>query len=318
MSQLGKLVKVDLRKVWEHEARDFSSWLVQQENLDALGEQLGIEIEPLGTEVESGRFRIDILAKEPTTDERIIIENQLEPTNHDHLGKVITYAAGYDARYLIWIVKEVLPEHLKAIEWLNEHLDDSIRCFLIRIEVWQIGDSKPAPRFEVVSVKNDWVSTLKQSAAKSELSALQLKQLDYWENYLDFSKRCDPTLKYYKPGSRQWLNFSINDPIAHIALTLQSQKNRLGAELYIERDKELLEFLKRREEEINNALNDEVIWFSANIASGLRVAKHVSNIFDKGSMESHFEWMLEKTVLLKKVLVPMIEQYKNEMEFSEE
>ena len=276
---------------------------------------MGIEIEPLGTEVESGRFRIDILAKEPTTDERIIIENQLEPTNHDHLGKVITYAAGYDARYLIWIVKEVLPEHLKAIEWLNEHLDESIRCFLIRIEVWQIGDSKPAPRFEVVSVKNDWVSTLKQSASKSEFSALQLKQLDYWEKFIDFSKRIDPSMKYYKPGARQWLNYSINDPIAHIALTLQSQKNRLGAELYIERDKNLLEFLKQRETEINVALDDEVTWFSANIASGLRVARHVSDIFDESSLESHFEWMHEKTILFKKVLTPMVQEYKTSASF---
>eukprot|EP01037_Dinobryon_pediforme_P001051 gene1051-1061_t len=134
MTKLGKLEKVDLRKVWKHEARNFSTWLVLPENLEVLGAQLGIEIEPLGTEIEVGRFRIDILAKEPNTGENIIIENQLESTNHDHLGKVITYAAGLDARYLIWIVKEVLPEHLKAIEWLNEHLDDTVRCFLVKIE----------------------------------------------------------------------------------------------------------------------------------------------------------------------------------------
>ena len=310
MRELVKLVPVKLGEVWEHEARDFSSWLVQQENLDALGEQLGIEIEPLGTEVESGRFRIDILAKESTTDERIVIENQLEPTNHDHLGKVITYAAGYDARYLIWIVEEVLPEHLKAIEWLNEHLDESIRCFLIRIEVWQIGDSKAAPRFEVVSVKNDWVSTLKQSASKSEFSALQLKQLDYWEKFIDFSKRIDPSMKYYKPGARQWLNYSINDPIAHIALTLQSQKNRLGAELYIERDKNLLQFLKERESEISKALGDDIDWFSANVASGMRIVRFVPDIFDESSLESHFEWMYEKTILLKNVLSPLVLEYK--------
>jgi len=136
MATLGKLEKVDLRKVWKHEARDFSTWLVQPENLDLLGAQLGIDIEPIGTEIEVGRFRIDILAKEPNTDEKIIIENQLESTNHDHLGKVITYAAGLDARYLIWIVKDVLPEHLKAIEWLNEHLDETVRCFLVKIEIW--------------------------------------------------------------------------------------------------------------------------------------------------------------------------------------
>lgn len=318
MNQLGKLVKVDLRKAWEHEARDFSAWLVQQENLDALGEELGIEIEPLGTEMESGRFRVDILAKEPRTDERIIIENQLEPTNHDHLGKIITYAAGYNAKYLIWIAEKILPEHLKAIEWLNEHLNESIRCFLIRIEVWQIGDSKYAPRFEVVSAKNDWASALEQSASKSEFSTLQLKQLDYWEKFIDFCKRSDPAMRFYKPGARQWLNYSINEPIAHIALTLHSQKNRLAAELYIDRDKNLFEFLKQREKEINIALEDEVIWISANIASGLRVVEYVSDIFDQSSLESHFEWMHEKTILFKKVLTPLVQEYKAQLESNDQ
>jgi hypothetical protein len=98
MNELGKLVQVDLRKVWEHEARDFSAWLVKPENLSLLSEQLGIEIEPIDTEASIGRFRIDILAKEAMTGANIIIENQLEPSNHDHLGKVITYAAGLDAK----------------------------------------------------------------------------------------------------------------------------------------------------------------------------------------------------------------------------
>ncbi len=126
MTQLGKLEKVDVRKVWEHEARDFSAWLVKPENLALLSEQIGIEIEPIDTEASIGRFRIDILAKEANTGDMVIIENQLESTNHDHLGKVITYAAGLDAKYLIWIVKDVLPEHLKAVEWLNENLNDEI------------------------------------------------------------------------------------------------------------------------------------------------------------------------------------------------
>lgn len=170
------------------------------ENLELLGEQIGIEIELLGTEVEMGSFRIDILGREPNTDEKIIIENQLEQTNHDHLGKVITYAAGLDARYLIWVVKDVTDEHLKAIEWLNEHLDDSIRCFLIKIEVWQIGDSKPAPRFDVISVKNDWVSSVKKTAAVTGISSLRLKQLEFWEKLAIFIKAKDANIKIQTPG----------------------------------------------------------------------------------------------------------------------
>lgn len=135
MTQLGKLEKVDLRKVWSHEARDFSAWLAKEENLRELGETIGTELSLLGTEVDVGRYRIDVLALDSNTDHKVVIENQLEPTNHDHLGKVITYAAGLDAKYLVWIVKDVLPEHQKAIEWLNEYLDEEIRIFLLRIEV---------------------------------------------------------------------------------------------------------------------------------------------------------------------------------------
>ena len=208
MAQLGKLVKVDLRKVWEHEARDFSGWLVKDENLELLSEELGIEIEAVGTEESSGRFRVDILAKEANSGDYVIIENQLEATNHDHLGKVITYAAGYDAKYIIWIVREVLDEHQKAIEWLNEHLDDSISCFLVKIEVWQIGDSKPAPRFEVISLKNNWAATLKRAISSDELSPNKLKQQEFWGALRENFKSRDTNMRVQAPLPQHWLNFS--------------------------------------------------------------------------------------------------------------
>ena len=213
MIALGKLEKVDLRKVWEHEARDFSAWLVKPENLSLLSEQIGIEIESIDTEASIGRFRIDILAKEVITGDMVIIENQLESTNHDHLGKVITYAAGLDAKYLIWIVKDVLPEHLKAVEWLNEHLNDEISCFLIKIEVWQIGDSKPAPRFEVVGIKNDWVASLKRSAASDEPSTRQLNCMEFWQYLCNFIRTKDKGIKLQSPRPSRYLNFSMGDSI---------------------------------------------------------------------------------------------------------
>lgn len=310
MKELGKLEKVDVREVWKHEARDFSAWLARPENLDVLAEQLGIEIEPLGTEVPVGRFNIDILAKEPNTNEQIIIENQLEPTDHDHLGKVITYAAGFDARYLIWIVKDVLPEHLKAVEWLNEHLDEEIRCFLIRIEVWQIGDSKPAPRFEVISVKNDWVSSLKQSAASADVSPLKIKQHQFWAEFCDYITKKDSNMRLHKPSPQHWLNFSMGNSIAHLATKMDTKKNRIAVELYIPNNKMLLSYLKDNEEEIKAGLGESIDWFEANVATGFNLYYLVDDVFNQARKEEYFGWLYENVLNFKKVLIPYIQEFK--------
>ena len=310
MTQLGKLVKVDLRTVWKHEATDFSAWLVKPENLDVLAEQLGIEIEPLGTEVAVGRFKIDILAKEPNTSEHIIIENQLEPTNHDHLGKVITYAAGLDARYLIWIVKDVLPEHLKAIEWLNEHLDDEIRCFLIKIEVWQIGDSQPAPRFEIISVKNDWVASLKKTTTATEVSPLKIRQQQFWSEFCEFIKKKDPTMKLHKPGPQHWLNFSMGNSIAHLATTMNTQKNRFSTEIYIADNKTLYSYLRDNEDEIKYELGGTIDWFEANVASGMNLYYPVDDVFNESRKIEYFEWLYSNLMKFKKLFNPYIQEFK--------
>lgn len=126
---LSKLTKINLRDVWRHESLDFTRWLSQQENLDLLGEEIGIDIKLVQTEANVGRFNVDILAEEEGTGKKIIIENQLEDTNHEHLGKIITYASSYDAELILWVVRDYREEHEKAIDWLNEHTDENIVFF---------------------------------------------------------------------------------------------------------------------------------------------------------------------------------------------
>lgn len=308
--KLDKLKQVDVREIWKHEATDFSAWLALPENLDVLAEQLGIEIEPLGTEVPVGRFKIDILAREPNTNEQIIIENQLEPTNHDHLGKVITYAAGIDARYLIWIVKDVLPEHLKAIEWLNEHLDEEIRCFLIRIEVWQIADSNPAPRFEIVSVKNDWVSSIKKATRDNGFSPLQMRQFDFWTSFSEYLANRDPSLKHGKPGAQHWMNFSMGNNLAHLAVTINTIKNRLATDLYISDNKEFYSYLQENEENLSSAFEAQLDWFEANIASGFRIFNPIDDVFNEARKTEYYDWFYESIIKFKKVLGPYVQEFK--------
>ena len=158
MVELGRLQEVkDIRSVWPDEARDFTPWLALPENLEILADTIGIDLSVQDTEVAVGDFRADIIAYETDTDRKVLIENQLEDTNHDHLGKLITYASGTGADYIIWIVKHVRDEHRAAIEWLNNHTDEQIGFFLCEIKVFQIGDSMRAPKFEIIEKPNDWV-----------------------------------------------------------------------------------------------------------------------------------------------------------------
>ena len=151
MINLGKLKEIkDLRKVWPHEALDFTPWLAEEDNLALLADAVGLEITLDETESSVGDFNVDIYATETGTDKRIIIENQLEDTNHDHLGKLITYASGKSASSVIWVVKRAREEHRAAIEWLNNHTDEDIAFFLVEIKLFRIDNSDIAVKFDVV------------------------------------------------------------------------------------------------------------------------------------------------------------------------
>lgn len=169
--KLGKIEKVNVRDVWPHEALNFTKWLAQEENLTMLGDACSIELELKDTESAVGSFAVDIYAQEADTERKVIIENQLEDTNHDHLGKIITYAAGKGAGVVIWVVARARDEHRNAIEWLNEHTDSDCAFFLVEIEVWRIGDSPMAPRFNVVESPNEWARAEKPSRISQKLSA---------------------------------------------------------------------------------------------------------------------------------------------------
>lgn len=160
--QLGKIQREhDLRTVWSNEAQAFTPWLA--EHLDALGDALGIAIELEERESSVGAFSLDILARDQDSGEAVVIENQIEQSDHEHLGKLITYASGKDAKWIVWIVKEAREEHRAAIEWLNKISDDTIGFFLVEIQLWKIDDSNPAPKFEVVEQPNGWSKAAKIS-----------------------------------------------------------------------------------------------------------------------------------------------------------
>jgi len=248
MMQLSKLEKVDLREVWKHEAQDFTNWLARPENLELLSDEIGIDISLTQTEASVGNFNVDILAEEENTGRKIVIENQLEPTNHDHLGKIITYASGFDAEIIVWIVKSVRDEHKQAVDWLNEHTDQRINIFAIQMEVWKIGNSPYAPKFQVIAKPNDWAKAVKKTTNQNELSDTKLAQLEFWSKFKEFVQDNNGKIKLRKAYPQHWYDISFGFSNAHIALTVNSQSEQMACEIYIPGSKKLFLALYEQKE----------------------------------------------------------------------
>lgn len=160
---LSKLERVPLREAWKHEANDFTPWLAQEDNLNTLADALGLsELALVATEHWVGEFKLDILCT--SGEEQVIIENQLEKTNHTHLGQILTYAAGTGARKVIWVAESFRPEHVAALDFLNQNTTDDLNFFAVEVELWRIGDSPLAPKFEVAAKPNEWAKTGREQA----------------------------------------------------------------------------------------------------------------------------------------------------------
>lgn len=306
---LSKLTKLDLREVWKHEALDFTNWVA--ENLDALSDAVGVDIKLIQTEASVGKFNVDILAEEDLTGRKIIIENQLEATDHDHLGKIITYASGHNAEIIIWIVKDTRDEHQKAIEWLNDHTDEDISFFLIRIELWKIDDSKPAPKFEIVVSPNEWAKAIKSTPVNKELTDTKLQQLDFWDKFKSFVKKENLNIKLRTPRPQHWYDISIGSSNCHIALTLNTRENLIGCQLYIDKNKEFFHHLLNQKDVIEKDIDEPAEWVDASVASMIKITKEVNDLFNESELDDNFSWLLSKVVLFQKVFGLHIKSFKN-------
>ena len=291
--KLETLKKVDLRKVWNHEAIDFTTWLSEKENLALLSDEIGIDILLIETEASVGKFNVDILAEEENTGKKIVIENQLEITDHDHLGKTITYASGYDAEIIIWIVKDVRDEHKQAIDWLNEHTDEKVNFFAIKMELWQIGNSPCAPKFNIISKPNDWAKAVKKSTRLSNLTETKVLQLEFWNQFKEYAQNKSSQLKLRKAYPQHWYDISIGNSKAYISLTANSQTNFIACEIYIPDSKDLFYELETNKNKIEEELQAELEWMALDGKKASRIKlSNDADINQKEKWDQYFDWLM--------------------------
>jgi hypothetical protein len=302
--KLGTLKRLDLRDYWKHEALNFTTWLSEPDNIAILSDEIGIGIEVTQTEASVGRFNVDILAQEENTGRRIIIENQLEMTDHTHLGQLITYAAGLEAQYVIWIVRDVREEHRQAVDWLNEHTDEEISFFIVALELWQIGNSEPAPKFSIVSRPNEWKKSVKTSAQDGDISDTKTKQLEFWQQLKEFASDKYPELRLRTPRPQHWYDVAVGRADCHICFIADSRENQVRCELYIPDSKDLFKAFLASAVQIEKelGLGAPLDWqeLPGKKAARIRVV-HDFAFADSATWSDAFQWLSETAVKFKKV-----------------
>lgn len=314
-NNLGKITKVDLRKAWKHEASDFTAWLAGKENLQLLSDEVGIDMSLVQTEASVGRYSIDILATEESTGKQIIIENQLEPTNHDHLGKLITYASGSDAKFIIWVVEEAREEHRQAVDWLNEHTEEDIAFFLVRVELWQIGDSPFATKFEIISKPNDWAKSVRQAVTRGsgQLTDTKARQLEFWTQFKAFAEEKKTTLRFQKPAPQHWLNAHIGTKHGCVSLNVNSFDESVRTEFYIWNNKDIFHFLESQKDEVERNVGLKLDWQELPGKQASRIRAEMSGLIDNtDEWEKYFAWMLKTAEKFQETFSTSLKKYKGD------
>ncbi|WP_054252882.1 DUF4268 domain-containing protein [Neofamilia massiliensis] len=274
---LGRLREVDIRSLWAHEQYDFSNWLSKKENIELLNETVGLTLTEIDKEVYVGSYRCDLLAIDETTGIKIIIENQLDSTNHDHLGKIITYASGLDANVIIWIVREAREEHKSAIEWLNNNMVKDISFFLLEIKAYTIGDSLPAPMFKVIEKPNDFIKYSK-TIKDGELSKAEAERLNFWTEFNQYLVNNGKPFNIRKATTDHWYNIAVGTSEAHISITLVNKNRSIGVKLYINDNKDLFDELYADKDEIEAKIGLTLEWQKLDDKKASRIISYIKGL----------------------------------------
>lgn len=301
--KIGKLQEVEIRDLWHHEQYDFSAWLVKDDNIALLNEKLGLTLVDINTEAYVGAYRCDIVAVDETTGIKVIIDNQLENSNHDHLGKIITYASGLDAKVIVWIVKEARDEHRSAIEWLNNNTSKDINFFLIELHAYKIGDSDPAPMFQIIEQPNDFIKESKNNKSADAMNKRQSERVEFWTMFNEHIINRGKPFSVRKATTDHWYDIAIGTSAAHISVTLVNKDSFVGVELYINSNKALFDKLYEDREEIEKQLGFKMDWQRLDTAKASRILYRINglNFDDHSNYDALIDEAIDKVIKMKTV-----------------
>ncbi|MEC7761369.1 MAG: DUF4268 domain-containing protein [Pseudomonadota bacterium] len=313
MTELGRLERVELRDIWRTEAQDFTPWLAGEENLTLLSETLGIDLELEAVERNVGPFRADILCKDLQTNKWVLVENQLERTDHTHLGQLMTYAAGLDAVTIVWIAAKIADEHRAAMDWLNEITESGVRFFALEVELWKIGASPAAPKFNVVSSPNDWSRSSakgKTAIEEGDLSPTRQLQLEYWTGVENLLSRVQSKINPAKPPAYPYVTHSIGKSGVSLNSVLLVRENQVRVEIYLtgSQAKNFFQQLINRRAEIDRSL-DGLDWQERPEGNDCRICVTLEcDVHDRTDWDRQHSWIVDNLIRFNEVFRPPVSQ----------
>ena len=319
---LGQIERVDPRSYWKNEAADFTPWL--RENITGLATALGLELDPnVDSEVSVGPFSADLVATDLGSGAIVLVENQLEQTDHSHLGQLITYAGGLGATEVIWVSPTFRDQHRQALTWLNEMTVEDVRFFGVEIELLRIGDSPLAPNFKVVVAPSEWQKATKASAS-SKTSERNQRYRAFWAALLAELHERHPGFTSSKPENAprgNWLAFSAGrsgfstNPV--LGWDSSEGKYMLRAELYIDlkdqaQNKVAFDALYADKDEIEAAFGGELTWTRRDDIRASRIfVCRPGGIDDDESMLAEYRaWFIDQIVAMRQAFAPRVKNLK--------
>lgn len=325
MTQLGKLERIaEIRTVWKDEARNFTPWLALPENLSALSEAIGFG--PEGFELEAvehgvGAFSADIVCRSTAPDGgRVLIENMFGRSDHDHLGKILTYASGVpDTKTVILIAEEIREEHREALKWLNSISDDGHAFFACQIELWRIGDSQPAPRFNLVVEPNDWSRDFVKTLKTSETGELYTR---YWTAFGQFLKERNGPLRPQKGGPQHWMTLSIGRSHFGLAAIASMQKGFVRVEMNFTGPNSHKAYFKLLEvrQDIETVFGEALDWDQKDDRNQAKVSKTFPNAQTRNEQDwpNQHKLLADKLELLYKAFHKRVQELVLDLDESDE
>ncbi|MCC7137657.1 MAG: DUF4268 domain-containing protein [Planctomycetes bacterium] len=320
---LGRMEPVNIREVWGNESSEFTPWLAETENLRLLGDTLGLELEAVEREKGVGRFSADLLCRDTTSGRYVLVENQLEASDHSHLGQVLTYCAGLDGagqevRTAVWIAANFTEEHRAALDWLNEIGGDRFQFFGLELELWRIGASAVAPKFNVVSRPNAWSRDVGESVTAGAMTEQRQRQLAYWTAFHAHLKRRSKLLKPQKPQAQSWMTLALGRSGFHLSavasdydLAAQSygdgEQIRACVNIEAQPSQSYFDALLAQKEPIEREFGEALTWYSVPHVAAKRVfVARPARLAAEGEWPEQHEWLRQRLERLHDVFAKRV------------